>query len=620
MEKNMNFNNTQAEEITLQEETKEEKETIKRGPGRPKKESITKPNETEISSVTNSIEVIPKDNINIEWYACDLKTTFTSGYLHDLEPDRDANSDLYKELSKSYDSIIPLLLKSTKLNYKTIPITYGMIITSRFTPIAVSNLLTIEVSGPGTGKTVTLSNLGKFPLISKEPSNAVLTGDQRKSNDSQALIKQLVLQIDEAGNIPFSSEIIGIIKSITSQLSYSSNGKDSTPLRLSLIFTGNPDEKYFNSGEDTLNIELCTKDLKTLSRSLVENFDPALIHRAVIIPGFLLPALNDSYIIKTESEIPDTKLKTNTPAEFKVFEKMVLNVNTLWKTLLELRSEKTFFISEEIKNQLKDTSRRSIEVTEKLYSALKRIYDPSNSYSKEKDLGLQELAVTYRNYASGYYKPLNKGYTRYLLLDIAKMIIEKQEIEEAYVYDHRILLKPVGENKFYKIALDIEGQNENKKEFEFYNSCPSDVKNFLLKVHSIEYEGNVLVQDYIQPYSDYKMLTLDINPLKKEIKELKRTLQKQKLEHENFKEQVLESLKELIFQIQYNSESLLSYGKINIMKECIFEKFSDNVSKEKGYKEKLSENLPYLDTENIKSYDISLGEELKIINFHSLNR
>lgn len=620
MEENMNFNNTYAEEITLHEETKEEKETTKRGPGRPKKESITKPNETEISSVTNSIEVMPKDNINIEWYACDLKTTFTSGYLHELEPDRDANSNLYKELSKSYDSIIPLLLKSTKLNYKTIPITYGMIITSRFTPIAVSNLLTIEVSGPGTGKTVTLSNLGKFPLISKEPSNAVLTGDQRKSNDSQALIKQLVLQIDEAGNIPFSSEIIGIIKSITSQLSYSSNGKDSTPLRLSLIFTGNPDEKYFNSGEDTLNIELCTKDLKTLSRSLVENFDPALIHRAVIIPGFLLPALNDNYIIKTESKIPDTKLKTNAPAEFKVFEKMVLNVNTLWKTLLELRSEKTFFISEEIKNQLKDTSRRSIEVTEKLYSALKRIYDPSNSYSKEKDLGLQELAVTYRNYASGYYKPLNKGYTRYLLLDIAKMIIEKQEIEEAYIYNHRILLKPVGENKFYKVALDMEGQSENKKEFEFYNSCPNDVKDFLLKVHSIEFEGNVLVQDYIQPYSDHKMLLLDINPLKKEIRELKRNLQKQKMEHENFKKQVLESLKELLFQIQYNSETMLSNGKINIIGECVLEKFSDNISEEKGYKEKLSENFPYLDTENIKSYDISLGEELKIINFHSLNR
>lgn len=620
MEENMNFNNTQAEEITTQEETKKEKETTKRGPGRPKKESNTKANETEISSVTNSIEAIPKDNMNIEWYACDLKNTFLSRYLHELEPDRDANSDLYKELSKSYDSIIPLLLKSTKLNYKTIPITYGMIITSRFTPIAVSNLLTIEVSGPGTGKTVTLSNLGKFPLISKEPSNAVLTGDQRKSNDSQALIKQLVLQIDEAGNIPFSSEIIGIIKSITSQLSYSSNGKDSTPLRLSLIFTGNPDEKYFNSGEDTLNIELCTKDLKTLSRSLVENFDPALIHRAVIIPGFLLPALNDNYIIKTESEIPDTKLKTNTPAEFKVFEKMVLNVNTLWKTLLELRSEKTFFISEQIKNQLKDTSRRSIEVTEKLYSALKRIYDPSNSYSKERDLGLQELAVTYRNYASGYYKPLNKGYTRYLLLDIAKMIIEKQEIEEVYVYDHRILLKPVGENKFYKVALDMEGQNENKKEFEFYHSCPNDIKDLLLNVHSIEYEGNVLVQDYIQPYSDYKMLLLDINPLKKEIKELKRTLQKQKMEHENFKKQVLESLKELLFQMHYNSETMLSYREINIMEECVLEKLSDNVSQEKRYKEKLSENFPYLDTENIKSYDISLGEELKIINFHSLNR
>ena len=200
------------------------------------------------------------------------------------------------------------------------------------------------------------------------------------------------------------------------------------------------------------------------------------------------------------------------------------------------------------------------------------------------------------------------------------MIIEKQEIEEAYVYNHRILLKPVGENKFYKVALDMEGQSENKKEFEFYNSCPNDVKDFLLKVHSIEYEGNVLVQDYIQPYSDHKMLLLDINPLKKEIKELKRNLQKQKMEHENFKKQVLESLKELLFQIQYNSETMLSNGKINIMGECVLEKFSDNFSQEKGYKEKLSENFPYLDTENIKSYDISLGEELKIINFHSLNR
>ena len=116
------------------------------------------------------------------------------------------------------------------------------------------------------------------------------------------------------------------------------------------------------------------------------------------------------------------------------------------------------------------------------------------------------------------------------------------------------------------------------------------------------------------------MLLLDINPLKKEIKELKRTLQKQKMEHENFKKQVLESLKELLFQMHYNSETMLSYGEINIMEECVLEKLSDNVSQEKRHKEKLSENFPYLDTENIKSYDISLGEELKIINFHSLNR
>ncbi len=591
MKRNTNIDNRQIEEV---KENNEEKEFTKKG--------IDK----------------SKNDESIEWFACDLKTTFTSSYLHELEPNRDANLNLYKELSKFSNSIIPLLLKSIRLNYKTMPIIYGIIITSRFSAITTSNLLTIEVSGPGTGKTVTLANLGKFPLISKEPSNAVLIGDQRKSNDSQALIKQPILQIDEAGNIPFNLELIGIIKSITSQSSYSCNGKDFTPLKLSLVFTGNPDEKYFNTGEDTLNVELCTKDLKAFSRSLVENFDPALIHRTIIIPGFLLPALKDDYIIKTENEIPNIKLKTNTATEFKIFEKMVLNVNALWKTFLELRSENTFFLSEEIKKQLKDTSRRSIEVTEKLYSSFKRIYDPNNLYCKERDLGLQELAVTFRNYASGYYKSLNKGYIRYLLLDIAKMIIEKQEIEEAYVYEHRILLKPVEENKFYKIALDIEGQNENKKEFDFYNSCPNNIKDFLLKVDNIEYGGNVLVQDYIQPYSDHKMLLLDIDPLKKEIKELKKALQKNKLEYENFKKQILEGVTELIQQINYNSQYMLNYNEINLIGECVFEKFSVKNSKEKEYKEKLNEYFPYLNTENIKSYDISLEKGLKILNFHSL--
>ena len=298
-------------------------------------------------------------------------------------------------------------------------------------------------------------------------------------------------------------------------------------------------------------------------------------------------------------------------------------MHTLWNTYIKFRSEDLFYISDEIKNNAQDTTDRSITAINTLYTAFKRMYDPSNNYSKEKDLGLQELALTYRNYANGLYQPLNKGYIRYLLVDIAKMIIQKDDIEEIYVHKHRILLKPKNEYKFYKVALDLEGQKENELEYKYYHSCSEKTRKFLPEIFSFEYAKNVLVQEYSKPFSSSKALKEKIeSPLEKELKRWKEKCLKMEAEYMQFKENVYNAFIELVEQIKYNSENMLRYGEINFYENNILSTLtttSNSSSFDMNLKMELKKYFPYSDfIHHIKSYDISLDNGLKFINFYNL--
>ena len=440
MENNINLNNEnmqleQAETISTPNEEKSTKKRV----GRPKKLQLedskeeNSKNEITVSEKETKVPEEESDKIktsvseeqNIEWYTCDLKALIGKRPFKNHQPYRKANITLYKNIGLYVDSMFPFLLKTMGFNYKNIPVCHSLILTTRLAPLVVEKLLVIEASGPATAKTSTLSYLGNYALIVEEPSRADLTGN-KKFKAQTGLIKQHLIQIDEAGNMTIPDELIGIIKAITSQDEYFKSGTDKTDITLSILFTGNPPKEYFNSDGKTLNIDYCIKNLRELSLSLVEKFDYALIDRAVVTPGFLLSPIESSYILQKNEEIPKILFKDNTPSEIKIFEDFSLNVHTLWNTYIEFRSEELFYISDEVKSKAQDTTDRSITAINRLYTAFKRMYDPSNSYSKEKDLGLQELALTYRNYANGIYQPLNKGYIRYLLVDIAKMIIQKR--------------------------------------------------------------------------------------------------------------------------------------------------------------------------------------------------
>lgn len=638
MENNINLNNEnmqleQAETISTPNEEKSTKKRV----GRPKKLQLedskeeNSKNEITVSEKETKVPEEESDKIktsvseeqSIEWYTCDLKALIGKRPFKNHQPYRKANITLYKNIGLYVDSMFPFLLKTIGFNYKNIPVCHSLILTTRLAPLVVEKLLVIEASGPATAKTSTLSYLGNYALIVEEPSRADLTGN-KKFKAQTGLIKQHLIQIDEAGNMTIPNELIGIIKAITSQDEYFKSGTDKTDITLSILFTGNPPKEYFNSDGKTLNIDYCIKNLRELSLSLVEKFDYALIDRAVVTPGFLLSPIESSYILQKNEEIPKILFKDNTPSEIKIFEDFSLNVHTLWNTYIEFRSEELFYISDEVKSKAQDTTDRSITAINRLYTAFKRMYDPSNSYSKEKDLGLQELALTYRNYANGIYQPLNKGYIRYLLVDIAKMIIQKKEIDETYIHKHRILLKPKNECKLYKVALDLEGQKENESEYGFFHSCPEKIRQFLPEIFSFECAKNVLVQEYFKPFSSSKALKEKIeSPLEKELKRWKEKCLKMEAEYVQFKENVYNAFIELVEQIKYNSENMLRYNEINFYENDILHALTTR-SKSSTFDINLEAELKNFFPNSsiihrIKPYDVSLENGLKFINFYNLN-
>ena len=331
MENNINLNNEnmqleQAETISTPNEEKPTKKRV----GRPKKlqtenskeedsknEIIVSNKEIKLHEGENDkIKTSVSEEQSIEWYTCDLKTLIGKRPFKNFQPVRNANIELYKKIGCYAVSMIPFLLKTMGFNYKNIPVCNALILTTRLAPITVEKLLVIEASGPATAKTSTLSYLGNYPLIIEEPSRADLTGN-KKFKTQTGLIKEDIIQIDEAGNMVIPDELIGIIKAITSQDEYSKNGIDKIDINLSIIFTGNPSKEYFNSDGKTLNIDYCIKNLRELSLSLVEKFDYALIDRAVVTPGFLLSPIESNYILQKTKKfqkyylkiIPQVKLK-----------------------------------------------------------------------------------------------------------------------------------------------------------------------------------------------------------------------------------------------------------------------------------------------------------------------
>lgn len=637
MENNINIKNIQEEEkkeviftekIEVQKnenDSLENKATHKKR-GRPSKKQdkvlLEENNKSNLQKESNGTF----EEQSIEWYTCDIKDFIGKIPLKNFQSDRRGNIELYKHIASNVDSIVPFLLKTMGFNYKNIPIISSLILTTRLAPVTVKKLLVIEASGPATAKTSTLSFLGdeNYALISEEPSKADITGN-KKFKIQTGLIRKSIIQIDEAGNMTIPEELIGIIKSITSQEEYSKTGEDKIEIELSIIFTGNPSKEYFNRDEKTLNIDYCIKNLKELSLSLVKNFDYALLDRAIVTPGFLLTPIESYHLLQEDEEIPKVPFKINAPEEIKIFEDYTLNVHTLWNTYINFRSEELLSISSEVKNKAKDTTARSIKAVNTLYTAFKRMYDPKNIYSKEKDLGLQELAMTYRNYANGYYQPLDKGYIRYLLVDIAKMIIEKEDIEEIYFYENRIFLKPNKEKKFYKVALNLEGQKENIIEHEYYNSCSENIKSLLAEIFSLKYHGNVLIQEYYRPFSSSKALVSKAeSKLEKEIRKLEKKYFELKIKSEQFEKNVYTAFEKLIEQIKYNSKNMLEINRLSFYEEEILEALSvqpNKLSFGLSLKNELAKYFSSPDNiaNSIEKYDISLSNGLKFINFHNLD-
>lgn len=182
---------------------------------------------------------------------------------------------------------------------------------------------------------------------------------------------------------------------------------------------------------------------------------------------------------------------------------------------------------------------------------------------------------------------------KYLYLNLVTQYLKDKptsEIEKAYIKDDRIIIKLFNVNRYYKIALNIYGIENNIKEKEFYDNYKN--KEELAEVFSLSKNQIILEQEYI-PYQN-EVGKIEVSLSDSRYKEKIKTLENKLLKLENEKEELKEELytfidcfDEIIKELEnsYNIQVkryIKKYNKELRVQEQFEDNFEDKPKKSKG--------------------------------------
>lgn len=395
------------------------------------------------------------------------------------------------------------------------------------------------------------------------------------------LLSKSTLKIKNATKMS-SASFFGNLKKTTQEIPYCSNENEVIFIEQA-SYLSKIDEELMNNilthcnGDEVKRVENILNDERT-SLVLLGNYNDETFKYNISENKFCL----EKYIENLPCEIKAKQgLERFIILPSFLLEKLSSNSFIKYSESKNLNLERINFIEYDY---LKETENIRIYKQKcKIVTALNYLLNNSeeyrNSYIFE---GFKAIADSITNLINDTYRPFYKELPgKLLLLDLIKIYFsEDKKLEEAYVFNHRILLKFKEEDIWYKLALDSIGIEENQIEYVFFNNYKEKIEQ-IANIISLENNGIILKQEYYKLQSDYYKVSISSY-------------------NDNFNKDLL--IESLNLEVKELKEEL-SFLK-NITKELI-EKFNEYI--DYGYKNK------------IKDYFIELNPKNEILNSSLLN-
>lgn len=348
------------------------------------------------------------------------------------------------------------------------------------------------------------SDGGKTTLILKStPKNINLTkissptlfGDKKTKEDGAISNDNEVAFIEQA------SRLNNLDEETMNNLLTHCNGDEvkrvdtTCTVRTSIVLLGNCDLNYI----PTLENPYPNFDKEFLKKFPDEIKEIQGLGRFIVIPSFLLEKINPKYVSDEHEKLVLNRRKY---IDYETFNGLAMRE---YKEKCKVVTTLNYFLNKNEKLDINDW----------------------------KFQGFTAIANSIHNLKHGKYEPFyykNQAGSKLALALILNHLPKDSIIEEAHFFKHRALIKILGDEKWYKVALDISGKFENRLEYEYFKNNGQS-QNVISPIISIEKDDLILIQKYIPLWNKEFLLTdlnfignennLKITQLDTEVQELK---------------------------------------------------------------------------------------------------
>lgn len=423
------------------------------------------------------------------------------------------------------------ILKDMGIKPESLTLENKIVLALHLLPAVIKDGHLISIGAPGVGKTTAIIKSSEKVANIKTLSSASFFGNQQKQEKGIISDENDIAYFEQASGIEnIGRELIGnIFTHCTGGSADRLKKENLNDNRTSIVALGNPEEDYYHVDYGQ-KINFPKKIDKDYLQCLPSEFAKRQgLERFIILPSFLMEKIENKSKEREKQGI------------------------------LEL--PRIEVIEWNIKNE--DFDARQYEEACKIITFLNYILNEnSDKLEEDKNLfnGFIEIAKSIINLKNGEHKAFYRNSAgrilALLLLESEDLKIE--DIEEAYFYKNRTLIKKKSEDFFRKIALNPFGKIENYREFTYYQKNKVD---YIAEIIDISDDSMELKQKYYPLYSNYYKVDLskisgeNLNPLELRI---------QKLEEENLrKDEEFEALKKLYNNLVQNIYVLKDQRYIN---------------------------------------------------------
>jgi hypothetical protein len=357
----------------------------------------------------------------------------------------------------------------------------------RLLPFCVNGYHIIDVGPKSTGKSYTYGGLSDNSVVyCGKITVPALFRDKRVGGELGVINLHDVVAFDEMSE---SDKIEGdLVTSLRGFMANKSSGRDGEDLSsdASLVFLGNTtdeDERLLLEGTyETLDLLQCFPD-----EFRKEPFKDRI---AFFVPSWRMRRDNREQFFPQGEGV---------------------NVHYLFSILKELKNED---INVKRKKIQTESSRGAALVKLSVAGLIKLLY-PHKEYSNWEQEALFNIALFGRKLLKDQSDAIDitEEYLNFIIKANLKMFKSYgiDNIEEAYYHMDRLIIKPVGQDKVYKIALDSSGVKLNESEFNYYTNLKEKNdhrKKYILPIYKINSDFQVIIQDYEKPKGNRNSIKL----------------------------------------------------------------------------------------------------------------